>query len=265
MSRRRSSIHTAIRWTILIVFLLPVAVRATLYLTGDHSVDWRTARWTSSGQLPPAQDVPQARVLAFSAPNGSWRSIFAVHTWIVVKPENAPSYTRYEVIGFGGAPVKINRSPPDGYWVGTKPTIIGDVRGAVAAAAIPKIEAAVAHYAYAKDGDYRLWPGPNSNTFIATILRDVPELQMALPSTAIGKDFRADYSVVGLTPSRTGVELELFGLFGVKVGWVEGFEINFFSLVAGLDVRDPALKIPGFGRIGFDDVTNFETVAASPR
>ena len=26
--------------------------------------------------------------------------------------------------------------------------------------------------------------------------------------------------------------------------------MNFLSLVAGLDLRQPALKVPGFGRIG---------------
>jgi hypothetical protein len=30
---------------------------------------------------------------------------------------------------------------------------------------------------------------------------------------------------------------------------VEGLEVNFLGLVAGLDIRDPALKLPAFGRI----------------
>jgi hypothetical protein len=29
-------------------------------------------------------------------------------------------------------------------------------------------------------------------------------------------------------------------------------EVNFLGLVAGLDLRHPALKLPAFGRIGFD-------------
>jgi hypothetical protein len=41
-------------------------------------------------------------------------------------------------------------------------------------------------------------------------------------------------------------------LIGVKLGWVEGVEVNFLGLVAGLDLRHPALKLPAFGRIGFD-------------
>jgi len=46
----------------------------------------------------------------------------------------------------------------------------------------------------------------------------------------------------------------IFGLLGVKVGWVEGIEFNVLGLVAGLDLRHPALKLPGFGRIGIDSV-----------
>jgi hypothetical protein len=36
---------------------------------------------------------------------------------------------------------------------------------------------------------------------------------------------------------------------------VEGIEVNFLGLVAGLDLRHPAVKLPGFGRIGLDDGT----------
>ncbi len=39
-------------------------------------------------------------------------------------------------------------------------------------------------------------------------------------------------------------------MLGVKLGWVEGVEFNFLGLVAGLDLRRPALKLPGFGRLG---------------
>ena len=56
-----------------------------------------------------------------------WRGVFAVHTWIVVKPSGAPRYTRYEVVGFGvadGAPaVRIDRTGPDNYWFGAEPEL----------------------------------------------------------------------------------------------------------------------------------------------
>ena len=40
----------------------------------------------------------------------------------------------------------------------------------------------------------------------------------------------------------------------MKLGWVEGVELNVLGLVAGVDLRHPALKIPGFGRVGLESV-----------
>jgi len=157
------------------------------------------------------------------------------------------------VMGFG-QPVRINMHEPDAHWFGDRPRLVADVRGAQAATAIPKIEAAVKSYPYATWGSYRVWPGPNSNTFTATLLRAAPELDIAMPSEAVGRDFRADGSLAGLTGSHTGVELSLYGLLGAKLGWVEGVELNVLGLVAGLDIRRPALKIPGVGRLGLDEV-----------
>jgi hypothetical protein len=234
----------------LLFFVLPVAARASLYAVEDRPGSFATADWSTTHLLPPAESDPEARVLIFAARNGTWRSIFAVHTWIVVKPENGP-YTRYEVTGFG-MPVRINARPPDARWYSYVPAVIADIRGPRAADAIPKIDEAVRTYAYARRGDYRIWPGPNSNTFVATVLRAAPELAVALPSTAIGKDFRADLSIFGSTPSHTGYELELFGLLGVKAAWVEGIELNLFTLVLGIDLQHPAVKLPGIGRVGFD-------------
>jgi hypothetical protein len=65
---------------------------------------------------------------------------------------------------------------------------------------------------------------------------------------AIGKDYH-DGIAAGLTASRTGIEASLWGLLGFKLGWVEGIELNVLGLVAGLDLRQPAVKLPGFGRI----------------
>ena len=70
-----------------------------------------------------------------------------------------------------------------------------------------------------------------------------------LPPTALGKDWHPTGSLLGLAPIAP-TELSLGGFLGVAVGWVEGIEINFLGLVAGLDLRRPALKLPGWGRIG---------------
>ena len=153
-----------------------------------------------------------------------------------------------------GQPVRSNGWAPDGRWFGDVPRVLVDVRGPEAAALIPTVQAAISDYSYNNFGDYRIWPGPNSNTFTATVLRAVPQLEATLPANAVGKDFRP-YPYLGLTDSGTGIEASLWGLFGVKVGWVEGIEVNFLGLVAGLDLRHPAVKLPGFGRVGIDDGT----------
>jgi Protein of unknown function (DUF3750) len=168
----------------------------------------------------------------------------------VVKRENARTWTRYDVVGWGN-PVRTNGWAPDGRWFGDTPMVLADVKGAEAAALIPKIEAAIKAYPFAHAGDYRIWPGPNSNSFTAAVLRAVPELGVALPPNAVGRDFRASL-YAGRTDSRTGVELNLLGLADLKLGWVEGFEVNLLGLVAGLDLRHPGVKLPGFGRIGVE-------------
>jgi hypothetical protein len=247
--------------TILAIFLFPLAVHGALYSVqsrGAQSYD--RADWSSTGMLPPADAESEARLLVFTGRTGRWRGIFAVHSWVVLKPENASNWMRYDVVGWG-QPVRNNGWAPDSHWFGNTPRVLLDLRGAEAAATIPKVQAAIGTYQYNRPGDYRIWPGPNSNTFVASVLRAVPELETTLPSNAIGKDFRpAPY--VGLTDSRTGIEASLFGLLGVKLGWVEGVEVNFLGLVTGLDVRHPAVKLPGFGRIGIDDGTALAAPAA---
>jgi Protein of unknown function (DUF3750) len=246
-STRRSS-RKRIVFAILALFLLPVAARAALYAYEGGPRSWREADWSSTGSLPAAETYPGARVLVMTGQTGGWKGAVAVHSWVVFKRENARGWTRYDVVGWGN-PVRQNGWAPDGRWYGNKPAVLADVTGPEAARLIPKIEETVRAYQFGHSGDYRIWPGPNSNTFVATVLRAVPELDITLPPEAIGKDFRPD-GFVGLTASRTGVEANLFGLIGLKLGWVEGIEVNVLSLIAGLDLRHPGVKLPGFGRIG---------------
>ncbi len=233
---------------ILALFLLPVVARAALFAFEDRPMSWRDADWSSTGALPPASAQPDARVLVFSGRAGGWKGVVAVHSWIVFKRENARSWTRYDVVGWSN-PLRRNGWAPDGRWYGTPPSAVADIRGAEAQTLIPKIEAAVRDYRFSHAGDYRIWPGPNSNTFVASVLRAIPEIEAMLPPNAIGRDYKpAPYA--GLSDSGTGIEANLYGLLGVKLGWVEGVEVNMLGLVAGLDLREPALKLPGFGRIG---------------
>jgi hypothetical protein len=210
---------------------------------------WWELRGDSSEQ---AAMTSEAVIQVYAARAVGWRGILAVHTWIAVKPSDAPVYTRYEVMGFGvgrGAPaVRVNRTGPDNYWFGSRPDLIVDRRGPGVDELITEVEAAVKAYPYPTS--YRTWPGPNSNTFTAYIGRAVPGLRLDLPSTAIGKDYLPGAALAGLSPSGTGVQLSLLGLAGVLVGWEEGIEVNVLGLAFGLDVKRPALKLPAVGRLG---------------
>jgi hypothetical protein len=238
----------------LIVFLLllvvPIAASAVKYLFGDRSVDWQSADRSSAGLLPPPAAHPDALVRVFAARTVRWRGIFAVHSWIVTKEPHAASYTRYDYTAWG-EPIRINGFAPDGRWFGDMPVTIAAAEGEAAGRMIPKIRAAVDGYQLRSYGDYRAWPGPNSNTFVSAVLSAVPELHAALPPTAIGKDFPANGAIFGWTPSATGIRVSLGGYLGLTIGWVEGIEINFLGAVFGIDLRRPALKLPGVGRLGF--------------
>ena len=250
LSPRRIKRRTTIMLIVFALFLAPIIARAALYAVGNGPRSYRDADWSSTGALPPARQFEPARLVVFTGTTGGWKGVFAVHSWVVLKPKGARNWTRYDVVGWGN-PLRTNGWPADGRWFGNVPVAIADVSGAQAEQLIPKIEAAVNAYRFAQAGDYRIWPGPNSNSFTAAILRAVPELGVSLPPNAVGRDFR-DSLYAGLTDSGTGVELNLRGFAGLKLAWAEGIEVNLLGLVAGLDLRHPGVKLPGFGRIGVE-------------
>ncbi len=216
--------------------------------------DWRTADRSTTGIAPDPAATREAVVQVYAARALNWRGIFAVHTWIATKPQAAERYTVHQVVGWRkwrGLPV-VSSAPdiPDRAWFGNAPSIIAELRGAAAARAIPRIEAAVRSYPY--EEEYVLWPGPNSNTFTAHVGREVPELALDLPTTAIGKDFLTNGSVTESAPSGTGVQVSWHGLLGVLVARQEGLELNLLGLSFGIDVLRPAIKLPLVGRLGMN-------------
>lgn len=231
-----------------LAFLLPLALHGLWWLSKDHPGNWRAADWSSTRLLPPAEEAHQALVLVFAAPAGRWKGAFSVHSWIVVKEKDAPTYTRYDVAGWG-KPVKIDNWAPDARWYGNAPQLVAAIDGPRAERLIPKIRSAVAEYPHNNPGDYRVWPGPNSNTFVASVLAEVPEARIALPSNAIGRDFRGSGIYLGASPTRTGIQVSIAGLLGLTLAWVEGIEVNVLGLVAGIDFRQLAIKLPGWGSV----------------
>jgi hypothetical protein len=232
-----------------LLFLLPLGLHALWLLPQDRAESWSRADWSSAGLVPAAGDAPEAVVLVYAARAGRWRGVFAHHAWIVTKAEGEDRYVRYDKVGWG-RPIRTNGWAPDARWYGEAPELVGAVRGEAAKALIPKIRAAVESYPFSGSGAYAPWPGPNSNTFVNHVLAAVPEAGIVLPPTALGKDYRTDGRLLGPAPSGTGVQLAVMGLAGVTLAAAEGLEINLLGLVVGVDLRRPAIKLPGFGRIG---------------
>lgn len=243
-------------WLVLGLALLLAGPLLTLAF-GKASMrgDWRTATHRTTGVAPDPAQHAEAVVQVYASRTFGWRGAFADHTWLAAKPAGADRYTRYEVIGWyggnGRSVVSVSaQRAPDAEWYGAAPRLLRDLRGSQAQAVIDKLDRAVGDYAYPTE--YRAWPGPNSNTFVAHLGRAIPELRLAMPSTAIGKDYVSLPDSVGPSPSHTGFAVSLYGLVGVTAAIEEGLELNVLGLVTGVDLKRPALKLPGIGRVPGD-------------
>jgi len=241
------------QWLVLVLLLL-LAGPALNVALGRASLggDWRAATHRPAGFAPDPATHREAIVQVYAGHAFGWRGAFSDHTWVAAKPVNADRYTRYEVIGWygggGRSVVSVSASrAPDAEWYGAAPRIVRDVRGREAEAVIAKLAQAVS--SYDSPTRYSAWPGPNSNTFVAHLGREIPELRLAMPSTAVGKDYLPGGRIFARTPSGTGWQISLLGLLGIAVGIDEGIEINLLGMVFGVDVRRPALKLPGLGRL----------------
>jgi hypothetical protein len=229
-------------------FLLLAALALMRAVTAQ---DWRSASRAPVGLAPDPAATPQAVIQVYGARTVGMRGLFGVHTWVAVKPEGAPAYTVYEVIGWrlrwSDSALVISQRAPDARWFGAVPELYADLRGPQAQALIARIDAAARSYPYARE--YSAWPGPNSNTFVAWITRAVPELGADLPPTAIGKDYLGD-RLVGPAPSGSGVQVSLGGLLALTASGVEGLELNVLGFSVGASLWPPALRLPLVGRLG---------------
>lgn len=169
----------------------PLIALLCLGLAGCSSKDWRTASREPAGIAPDPAVTSEAVLQVYGATAWGWRGWFAIHTWIAVKPSNAPSYTVYDLVGWRqrrGVPlVRIATDVPDRYWYGERPRLLKDLRGPGVDALIAAVDRAAKSYPW--PATYRAFPGPNSNTFTAWIAKQVPELGLKLPFSAIGSGY----------------------------------------------------------------------------
>ncbi len=234
------------------LFLSVALITLIVVIIIAHSAEgnWRTTSRASTGIAPEPSLTPEAVIQVYGARAYSWRGYFGIHTWIAVKPSNAESYTIYEVLGWRQRrqlPVlTIYDQVPDRRWFGNTPKILADKRGEGVDKIIERIRQAVDNYPYRRQ--YTLWPGPNSNTFTAWISRNIPELELNLPATAIGKDYLG-YRLFSTAPSGRGFQFSIFGLLGIVISSIEGFELNFLGLTFGINLNPLTIKLPIVGDI----------------
>ena len=99
-----------------------------------------------------------------------------------MKPTGAPTFTVYEGIGWrayhGMSVLSVNGRSLDGRWFGAEPEIIVDLRGEGIDEAIKDIATAARDYPHADE--YRVWPGPNSNSLTYPIVRGASSLYLCV-------------------------------------------------------------------------------------
>ena len=239
------------------------AVTATTSCTSTGS-DWRTASREPVGLAPDPAAVKEAVVQVYGARTFGAKGLFGVHTWVAVKPAEANEWTVYEVVGWrlrwSESAIVVHSRAPDARWFGSAPELYADRRGPGVDELIARIDKAARTYPYG--AEYRAWPGPNSNTFTAWIARAVPELEVDLPSTAIGKDYLGS-TIVGAAPSGSGFQLSLGGVFGLAVSAVDGLELNVLGLNFG--VSPNGLKLPMLGRVGTSSAADDRAEPSQPK
>src|SRR5690349_4911773 len=98
-----------------------------------------TAAAVGQSLAPDPEKTHEAVVQVWGARTLGVKGLFGVHTWIAVKPTDAPEWTVYEVIGWrlrwsDSAVVVRNREPDN--WFGAKAELYADKRGPGVAALI---------------------------------------------------------------------------------------------------------------------------------
>jgi hypothetical protein len=191
---------------------------------------------------PPPAD--QATVVLLTGTLTAPLDEIARHPWFAVRARGGTAWTVYEVGGGGDEADPFRHHSPYG-----DPIVHKVWRGAEA----ERAAACLAREAppWIAKLHYRVYPGPNSNTFGDVMLRRC-DLHASLPATAIGKDWRGAFGA-GVTSEGTGLQVET-PLLGLKIGLKEGIEIHVLGLAFGFDLWPPAIILPlGPGRLGFAD------------
>jgi hypothetical protein len=169
--------------------------------------------WATSLALEPDSAGPaiapspaqhrDAVIQVYGANVWGFRGKFAIHTWLATKARGAATYKIYQVIGWrlrrGNPVVSVTEGDPARPWFGSAPILLHEIRGEKAQVLIDNVDEAVLRYPFAHE--YKMWPGPNSNSFTAWIGLEVPDLNLSLPAKAIGQSWmNSEYPVLKAMP-----------------------------------------------------------------
>ena len=201
------------------------------------------------GDTPPVDRPPACVVqLCYATLPHCLRAI-AVHSWFVVWDPAARRWHRWEVWqtkdagGQSFGHVHCDLKPPYA-GVGGGPSRLAAVWHGRAARTVGAVLTRARAYPY-RDR-YRAWPGPNSNTFAAWVLREAG-VAHAFEPRAIGKDYSGRCGLQ-LTPRPARVQLET-PVLGVRLSPSEGAEVHVLGFTWGLRWSPLAVDTP-FGRLG---------------
>jgi hypothetical protein len=132
--------------------------------------------------------VVQLKYATLPAPFG----MIAAHYWFTVLQPESGRCDRWEVWqrsdagGVSAGHLHCNLKAPDAGVGGGPARIAAQWNGETASRINSVLQDASARYPYCSR--YRPWPGPNSNTFVAWVLRQAG-IHFSLPWKAIGKDY----------------------------------------------------------------------------
>ncbi len=227
----------------------------SLFLLSCSSKSFRDASRESAQIAPKPSTLKEDIFQIYYARAFSWRGYFGIHPWVSWKKKEESQYNVSQVTAWNlrhsKSTISTMKDIPDRYWFDSRPTLLFEARGDKAAVIIEKVKKLIKEYPM---GDrYQIYPGPNSNTYVSYLIRNISEIKVELPANAIGKDFFEGPVVLTTSPSETGFQFSLYGMLGLTLGLEEGVEVNLLGLNFGVDFWPPALKIPFLGRLGFPD------------
>jgi hypothetical protein len=215
---------------------------ATFSMRGD----WRTATHRATGLAPDPATHREVIVQVYASCTFGWR-VHSPCTRGSAKFAGAERYTRHEVIGwrmYGRSTVDYRR------W-----------RRMRSGTARPRLVTTFAANAQIRLSracpPQRLHPyasiyndGRDPTATRSSRCRSRDSGTRAQPAAARHRQgLSSAGQPVARAPSGTGYLVSIGGIVGLMLAGVEGLEINLFGLVAGIDFRHPALKLPGLGRI----------------